>query len=341
MKAMKNPAVIFILVLITARTFSGKKTESIIYSESRETVGSVDRIDQLINTLIPEDAKIEILASGFDWSEGPLWLEDQQALIFSDVPANKIYRWSEKDSLSVFLDPSGYFGDRKDKRESGSNGLAMDTDGNLLLCQHGLRQVSKLKTPLTDPLPEYETLASKWDGKRFNSPNDLVVHSNGGIYFTDPPYGLDEWDEKELDFQGVYRLQDGELTLQIDSLNRPNGVELSPDQKTLYVAQSDSKAARYYAFDLDEDGLVIGGKILLDVTYLLAEGGKGLPDGLKVHSSGTIFATGPGGVLVISKKGRHIGTIQTGQLTVNCAFDTEEKYLYMTADMHLMRIRLR
>jgi gluconolactonase len=338
---MKNPTVIFILVLVTACTFSGKKTESIIYSESYETVGSVDRIDQLINTLIPKDAKIEILASGFDWSEGPLWLVDQQALIFSDVPANKIYRWSEKDSISVFLEPSGYSGDRKDKRESGSNGLALDTDGNLLLCQHGLRQVGKLKTPLTDPLPEYEMLASEWDGKRFNSPNDLVVHSNGGIYFTDPPYGLDEWDEKELDFQGVYRLKDGELTLQIDSLNRPNGVALSPDQKTLYLAQSDSKAARYYAYDLDEDGLVIGGKILLDVTDLLAEGGKGLPDGLKVHSSGTIFATGPGGVLVISKEGRHLGTIQTGQSTANCAFDTEEKYLYMTADMHLMRIRLR
>jgi gluconolactonase len=338
---MKTPTVIFILVFVTACTFSGKKTESIISSERYETVGSIDRIDQSINTLIPEDAKIEILASGFDWSEGPLWLEDQQALIFSDVPANIIYRWSEQDSLSVFLEPSGYFGERKDKREPGSNGLALDLDGNLLLCQHGLRQVGKLKTSLVSPKPEYEILASEWEGKKLNSPNDLAVHSNGSIFFTDPPYGLDEWDEKELDFQGVYRLKDGELTLQIDSLNRPNGLALSPDQKTLYVAQSDSKAARYYAFDLNEDGLVIGGKILLDVTYLLAEGGKGLPDGLKVHSSGTIFATGPGGVLVISPEGKHLGTIETGQATANCAFDTEEKYLYMTADMHLMRIRLR
>jgi gluconolactonase len=338
---MKNPTAISILVFVTACTFSGKKTESIIYSESYETVGSVDRIDQLVNTLIPEDAKIEILASGFDWSEGPLWLEDQQALIFSDVPANRIYLWSEQDSLSVFLEPSGYFGERKDKREPGSNGLALDLDGNLLLCQHGMRQVGRLKNSLQDPHPAYETLAFEWSGKKMNSPNDLVVHSNGGIYFTDPPYGLDEWDEKELDFQGVYRLKDGELTLQIDSLNRPNGVALSPDQKTLYVAQSDSKAARYYAFDLNEDGLVIGGKILLDVTYLLAEGGKGLPDGLKVHSSGTIFATGPGGVLVISPEGKHLGTIETGQATANCAFDLDENFLYMTADMHLMRIRLR
>jgi gluconolactonase len=166
MKAMKNPAVISILVFVTACTFSGKKTESIFYSESYETVGSVDRIDQLINTLIPEDAKIEILASGFDWSGGPLWLEDQQALIFSDVPANRIYLWSEQDSLSIFLEPSGYFGDRKDKREPGSNGLALDLDGNLLLCQHGLRQVGRLKTSLQDPNPAYETLVFEWSGKK-------------------------------------------------------------------------------------------------------------------------------------------------------------------------------
>ncbi|MHA7130857.1 SMP-30/gluconolactonase/LRE family protein [Algoriphagus namhaensis] len=306
-----------------------------------QTTGSIERLDPRINDLIAEDAQIEILASGFDWSEGPLWLEDQQALIFSDVPANKIYRWSEKDSLSVFLEPSGYFGERTDKKEPGSNGLTLDQDGNLLLCQHGLRQVGRMMKPLTNPKPEYETLASEWEGKKFNSPNDLVVHSNGGIYFTDPPYGLDDWDVKELDFQGVYCLMDGELTLQIDSLYRPNGVALSPDEKILYVAQSDFEAARYYAYDLDENGEVIAGKILLDVTYLLAEGKKGLPDGLKVHSSGSIFATGPGGVLVISKEGEILGTIRTGQSTANCAFDTDENYLYMTADMHLMRIKIK
>jgi gluconolactonase len=338
---MKNPTVIFILVLATACTFSGKKTESIIYSESYETVGSVDRIDQLINTLIPEDAKIEILASGFDWSEGPLWLEDQEALIFSDVPANIIYRWSEQDSLSVFLEPSGYFGERKDKREPGSNGLALDLDGNLLLCQHGMRQVGRLKNSLQDPYPAYETLAFEWNGKKMNSPNDLVVHSDGSIFFTDPPYGLDEWDEKELDFQGVYRLKNGELTLEIDSLSRPNGVALSPNEKTLYIAQSDPKKARYYAYDLNQAGDVLSGKILFDVTNMISPKRKGLPDGLKVHSSGVLFATGPGGVLIISPEGKHLGTIETGQATANCAFDAEEKYLYITADMHLMRIRLK
>jgi gluconolactonase len=338
---MRNSTIIFIFLFTTACTPSSKKTESIISAKLYETVGSIDRIDQAINILIPEDAKLEILASGFDWSEGPLWLEDQQALIFSDVPANKIYRWSEVDSLSIFLEPSGYFGERKDKREPGSNGLALDLDGGLLLCQHGQRQVGKLMTSLQDPQPAYETLAFEWNGKKMNSPNDLVVHSNGSIFFTDPPYGLDEWDEKELDFQGVYRLQNGELTLQIDSLNRPNGVALSPDEKTLYIAQSDAAKARYYAYQLNEGGDVISGKVLFDVTSMISPERKGLPDGLKVHSSGVLFATGPGGVLIISPKGKHLGTIETGQATANCAFDAEEKYLYITADMHLMRIRFR
>jgi gluconolactonase len=338
---MKNPIVIFILVFGSACTFSGKKTESITSSDRYATVGYVNRIDQSINSLIPEDAKIEILSSGFDWSEGPLWLEDQQALIFSDVPANKIYRWTEQDSLSIFLEPSGYFGERKDKREPGSNGLALDLDGKLLLCQHGLRQVGKLKTSLLNPKPEYETLAFEWEGKKMNSPNDLVVHSNASIFFTDPPYGLDEWDEKGLDFQGVYRLLDGALTLQIDSLSRPNGVALSPDEKTLYIAQSDPAKARYYAYELDEAGEVLSGKILFDVTSMISPEQKGLPDGLKVHSSGVLFATGPGGVLIINPEGKHLGTIETGQATANCAFDAEEKYLYITADMHLMRIRLK
>jgi gluconolactonase len=338
---MRNSKVIFTLLLINAGTFACNKTKSKISSSPYETVRWILRNDQSINDFIPEDAKIEILASGFDWSEGPLWLEEEQALIFSDVPANKIYRWSEADSLSVFLEPSGYFGERKDKREPGSNGLTLDLDGNLLLSQHGLRQVGKLKSPLSDPKPEYETLAFEWKGKKMNSPNDLVVHSNGSIFFTDPPYGLDEWDEKELDFQGVYRLQNGVLTLQIDSLSRPNGIALSPDEKTLYIAQSDAEKARYYAYELNEAGNVISGKTLFDATSMISLERKGLPDGLKVHSSGVLFATGPGGVLIISPDGTHLGTIQTGQATANCAFDTNENYLYMTADMYLMRIRLR
>lgn len=307
-----------------------------------QTTDSVERLDSAINSLIPVGAEIEILASGFEWSEGPLWLESQNALIFTDVPTNKVWKWTEKDSLSVYLEPSGYQGDEEGKKEPGANGLGLDLKGNLILCQHGNRQIARMKSTLDDPTPDYEAIVSAFEGKKFNSPNDLVVHSKGDIYFTDPPYGLDEWNTKELDFQGVYRVDpSGKLTLQVDSLSRPNGIGLSPDEKTLYVAQSDPEKARYYAFDLDEKGNVISGKVLLDVTALVGEDRKGLPDGLKVDKKGNLFATGPGGVLVISPEGKLMGTILTGEGTANCAFNGDQSFLYMTADMYLMRISLR
>jgi gluconolactonase len=332
---------IFLIIFITLSCTSPKeKTRG--ESPKFQTIGSVERLDSAINALIPADSKIEILASGFEWAEGPLWLEDQQALIFTDVPTNKIWKWTEKDSLSLYLTPSGYLGDRTDKREPGANGLTLDSEGNLTLCQHGERQIGKMLAALNAPKPEFEALVSEYEGKRFNSPNDLVFNSNGQLYFTDPPYGMDPWDEKELDFQGVYRLdKHGKLNLLVDSLSRPNGIALSPDEKVLYVAQSDSQKARYYAFNLDEMGNVISGKVLFDATPLQSSSRKGLPDGLKVHSSGTLFATGPGGVLVISSDGKHLGTILTENGTANCTFDSDEKYLYMTADGYLMRIALK
>lgn len=307
-----------------------------------ETTGSVERLDPAINELIPVGAEIEILASGFEWSEGPLWLESQNALIFTDVPMNKVWKWTEQDSLSLYLDPSGYQGEEKGKGEPGANGLALDQNGNLILCQHGNRQIARMKSALDNPMPDYETIVSNFEGRKFNSPNDLVVHSKGNIYFTDPPYGLDEWNTKELDFQGVYRVDpEGKLTLQVDSLSRPNGIGLSPDEKTLYVAQSDPEKARYYAFELDENGNVISGKVLLDVTSSVGSDRKGLPDGLKVDKKGNLFATGPGGVLVISPEGKLLGTILTGEGTANCGFNSDQSFLYMTADMYLMRIRLK
>lgn len=337
MKCLSIFPVIFIMLSCTSP--KEKTTEE---SPKFQTIGSVERLDSTISALIPADAQIEILASGFEWAEGPLWLEDQQALIFTDVPTNKIWKWTDKDSLSLYLTPSGYLGDRTDKREPGANGLAVDAEGNLILCQHGERQIGRMLASLDAPKSEFEALVTGFEGKRFNSPNDLVFNSEGQLFFTDPPYGMDPWDEKELDFQGVYRLDtDGKLNLLIDSLSRPNGIALSPDEKTLYVAQSDSQKARYYSFDLDENGGVIAGKVLFDATALQSETRKGLPDGLKVHSSGMLFATGPGGVLVISPVGKHLGTILTENGTANCAFDTDEKWLYMTADGYLMRIGLR
>ncbi|EAZ80444.1 SMP-30/gluconolactonase/LRE family protein [Algoriphagus machipongonensis] len=307
-----------------------------------QTTGSIERLLPELDGLIPNEAEIEILASGFDWIEGPLWLADQNALLFSDVPQNRIWKWTEKDSLELFLEPSGYLGDEENKREPGSNGLMLDAEGNLILCQHGERQIGKMISSINQPKAEYEILVNTFVGKKFNSPNDLAINEGGAIYFTDPPYGLDPWNTKELDIQGVYQLDFmGNVSLQIDSLARPNGIGLSPDDQHLYIAQSDPKQARYYQYDLDENGNVSAGRMILDVTQLVGMNNPGLPDGLAVHSSGHLFASGPGGILIISPEGKHLGTIKTERATSNCTFDADENYLYMTADMDLLRIQLK
>lgn len=336
--------IIFLSLLVLSCNSPEKKADSEAGDakvSNFETTGSIERLSGSMDMLIPLDSKIEVIASGFDWSEGPLWLEDQQALIFTDVPENKIWKWSESDSLQVYLEPSGYFGSETNKREPGANGLILDEDGKLMLCQHGARQVAKMVSDISEPSPVFEVLADTYQGKKFNSPNDLVKSENGNLFFTDPPYGLDEWDTKELEFQGVYQLDFmGNLTLQIDSLSRPNGIGLSPDEKNLYVAQSDPLKARYYAFNLDENQNVSSGEMILDVSDLVGEANPGLPDGMAVHSSGNLFASGPGGILIISPNGEHLGTIKTGRATSNCTFDTNEDYLYITADGELLRVRL-
>lgn len=307
-----------------------------------QVTGSIERLSEELDQLIPMESQIEIIASGFDWSEGPLWLESQQALIFTDVPKNRIWKWSESDSLEIFLEPSGYFGEEENKKEPGANGLILDHEGMLLLCQHGARQVAKMVKPISAPEPVFEALATSFESKKFNSPNDLVISKNGNLFFTDPPYGLDDWDPKELGFQGVYQVDFmGNLSLQIDSLSRPNGIGLSPDNKTLYVAQSDPSRARFYAYELDENENVRSGKMILDVSASVGNSNPGLPDGLAIHSSGNLFASGPGGILVISPEGKHLGTIKTGRATSNCTFDSDESNLFITADGELLRVKLK
>ncbi len=304
-----------------------------------QTAGSFSRLDSDFNQLVPEEAVIEIIGEGFDWAEGPLWLGN--SLIFSDVPANTIYKWTETAGISKYLSPSGYLGTRTDKREPGSNGLALDPNGRLILCQHGERQVGRMASTVDKPIAAFAQVVNLYNGKRLNSPNDLTFRGNGEFYFTDPPYGLDEWDEKQLDFQGVYHVDSRRnVTLLVDSLSRPNGIALSPDEKTLYVAVSDPKKAIYYAYDLDDSGMVVYGRILLDVTNMVGPERPGVPDGLKVDKRGYLWATGPGGVLVISPEGDHLGTIETGVPTSNCAFNSSETVLFITADMYLMRVQL-
>ena len=304
------------------------------------TLGVIERKDPAFDAIISKDAVIEILAGGFDWSEGPVWVADKEGghLLFSDIPKNMIWKWSEKGGLKEFLKPSGYTGKEAfTGKEPGSNGLALDKDGKLTLCQHGDRRLSRLVDG------KFVTLVDKYDGKRLNSPNDLTFKKNGDIYFTDPPYGLpDQMKDKgkELDFQGVYRLDTkGKLTLLTKEMTRPNGIAFSPDEKTLYVANSDPELAIWKAFPVKDDGTLGEGKIFFDTTQLVKDKKPGLPDGMKVDKAGNVFATGPGGVFVFDKTGKHLGTLATGVPTANCGFGDDGSTLYITADKNLVRVK--
>ena len=301
-------------------------------------VRSIERKDPKFDALIAPDAKVEELAGGFKWSEGPVWDKKHAQVLFCDIPNNMIYKWSEKEGLKEFLKPSGYTGSEPfTGSEPGSNGLAFHKDGHLVLCQHGDRRVSKLVDG------KFVTLADKFEGKRLNSPNDLVYHTNGDLYFTDPPYGLPgqmKDPKKELDFQGVYRLKPtGELTLMTKVMSRPNGIGLSPDNKTLYVANSDPEKANWMSFPVKEDGTLGEGKQFFDSTDMVKAKKPGLPDGLKVDQQGNIWATGPNGVFVFDAMGKHLGSIITNDKTANCGFGDDGSTLYITANDKLIRIK--
>lgn len=292
---------------------------------------------------VSAEATLDTLSSGYKWSEGPVWLEEQQMLLWSDVPANTIYQWTATAGTATYLRPSGYLG--QDRRE-GSNGLIINADGDLVLCQHGERILSKMASPIDQPRPRFTPIATNYGGQRFNSPNDVVQASNGTYFFTDPPYGLplqDEDPDKELAFEGVYRthIDRPEYVFLLDSsLTRPNGLAFSPDERTLYVANSDPKEAIWMEYQISADLQRIESKeVFYDATHMIGKK-KGLPDGLKVKSDGTIFATGPGGVLVFDPDGTHLGTIETGQATANCAFNADESKLFMTAHGYIFSIDL-
>ena len=306
---------------------------------AQKTIGGVERLDDEINLLIGPDATIEILADGFSWSEGPVWVPQLNAVLFTDVPENKLYRWDEKNGLSIYLDPSGYTGYAPNEKKAGGNGLILDPDGNLFIAQHGDRRIAKVMAPLDKP-GAFTTVVDRFEGKRFHSPNDLILHSNGDLYFTDPPYGLkgDKDPLRELKTNGVYRLnKEGEISLIYNQLNRPNGLAFSPDEKTLYVANSDAKRNLWLAFDL-VNGKLLNERVFFDATSIDL---PGLADGMKVNKKGYVFATGPGGVLIFNPQGKHLGTILTEERTANCAFNEDESVLYMTSHRYLTRIQLK
>ncbi len=334
---MKLPAALLALAL---------SVSSSVLAGPRPTIGTIERVDPRLDALIPADAVIEVLASGFTWTEGPVWVpgdgESSGYLLFSEIPSNTVLKWTEgEDGVETFLHPSGYTGVADYGAEPGSNGLLIDPDGNLISCEHGDRRLSIMTMD-----GGKRTLVDNYQGKRLNSPNDVARRANGDLYFTDPIYGLPQRENdprRELDFCGVYRLPAGasEAELLTKEFDRPNGIGFSPDEKTLYVAQSDPNNAIIKSFPVNDDGSLGEGAVLFDGTALSRSGVIGLPDGLEVDPAGNVFATGPGGVLVFAPDGTHLGTIATGQATSNVAFGgADGRELYITADAYLCRVVL-
>ncbi|MBU6399840.1 MAG: SMP-30/gluconolactonase/LRE family protein [Verrucomicrobia bacterium] len=301
------------------------------------TFGRIERLDRRLNQLLAPDARLEKLAEGFQWAEGPIWVPNLQGLLFSDVKGNTIYEWKAGQGIRVFLRPSGYTGSTPRDGEPGSNGLTLDRAGRLVLCEHGDRRISRLGAT-----GRKRTLAEYYKYRRFNSPNDLVYKSSGDLYFTDPPYGLLGTNHevgKELLFSGVYRLKpDGELNLLTDALTFPNGLAFSPDEKKFYVAVSDPARAVWMVYDVRPDGTIDHGRIFYDAASLTKDR-PGLPDGMKVDLNGNLFAAGPGGILVFSPDGTHLGTIITGEPTANCNWGDDGSTLYIAANHYLARIK--
>lgn len=303
----------------------------------------VRRLDPALDELIDPDAQFEQIASGIKWAEGPVWVKQGGFLLFSDPPMNTMYRWSRADGQTVFMKPSGYAGaPTPTLREAGSNGLAIDASGDLIICDSGDRSLVRYDFATKTRT----TLIARFEGKRFNSPNDCAIARSGAIYFTDPPYGLAGIEKspiKELPFSGVYRLSsDGKVALLDKEFLYPNGVALSPDEGTLFVSNTDAKLAIIRAYDLDAEGMPTRQRTFFDMRPLYAPGVAGNPDGMKIDERGNIFAAGPGGLLVISPEGKLLGVIEVpGRTTPNCAFGEGGSTLFFAATDAVGRVRLR
>lgn len=335
---MKN---FFSIIIIALLFLSFGKSQPTMY----KTIGTIEKYDSKLDEIISPNAKIEIISEGYKWSEGCLWVEKHKMLLFSDVPANTVYQWTEKEGTKVYLKPSGYTGSTPSKsREPGSNGLTLDNNGNLVLCQHGNRQVARMDAPLNKPQPQFTSLISSYDGKKLSSPNDCVFNSKGEVFLTDPPYGLPTQSDtdplKEIRFNGVYKVKkDGSVILLTDSISRPNGIALFPGEKRLLVSNSDSKKPNWYVWDIQGDQLT-NGKVFYssighDKTW------KGSPDGLKIDRNGNVFATGPGGLYIFDKDGKKLGMIRLDNPTSNCALSQDQKTVYITNNSYVLRVKMR
>ena len=278
--------------------------------------------DDKFNDILCENSQVEHIATGFGFTEGPIW--KNKGLLFSDIPNSRIARYSlseEGASISTYRYPSG-----------NSNGLTLDLDNNLIACEHTNRRVS-----LTDENGNTSAIATRYEGKRLNSPNDAVVKSDGWVYFTDPPYGLARMTQgKELPFNGLYRVATNgtNLELLISDLTGPNGLAFSPDEKQLYVADSLDKFINVY--QVSEDGYPINGKLFADMNT----GEEGVPDGMKMDTEGRLYSSGPGGIWVFESSGLLLGRILTREIPANCGWGEDGSTLFITARTGIYKIRL-
>jgi gluconolactonase len=301
----------------------------------------IERLDPALDALLDPNARIEKLADGFAWTEGPVWRRDKGYLLFSDIPHNTVWKWNERDGLQIFMRPAGYaFGTNPPGRELGTNGLTFDRNGTLVVADHGNRGISRWN----DSLFTRTVVVDHFEGKRFNSPNDLVWAPNGDLYFTDPSYGLRGLNAdpaKEIPFNGVYRLSaSGQLSVVTRDLTFPNGVGLSPDGRTLYIGISDPENPYVMAYDVPTDGGNFGkGRVFFDGRARVQQKLQGSFDGLKVDASGNVWTTAPGGILILSPAGKQLGTIVPGDVVANLGFGEDGSTLYMTVNNKLMRVR--
>ena len=329
----------FLLGVLTILFSIAASSERLYSQQDSLHVIDVVRLDRRFDKLVPLNVKIEKMAGGHKWVEGPVWNRKEKYLLFSDIPNNSIYKWQEGRGECLFLNPSGYTGKAPfEGPEPGSNGLAYDPDGRLVLAEHGDRRIARLEKN-----GRKTTLVDRYEGKRINSPNDLIFKSNGDLYFTDPPFGLPKsFDDprKELAFQGVYKFsKDGKLTLLTKDLKAPNGIAFSPDEKKLYVSNADTSNAIWMVHDVKPDGTIANGKTLFNATAW-TKNKPGVPDGMKIDKDGNLFAAGPGGIHVIAPDGTHLGSIETGVPTGNLAWGEDGSTLFITSSRTVYRLKL-
>lgn len=317
-------------------------TAAPLLAQAAPVVPRIRRLAPGLDRILDPAAPIETIATGIQWAEGPVWSRKGDYLLFSDPPAHVMRRWCRKYGLVEFLRPSGLADpDPKTIREPGSNGLAIDSKGRLIVADSGSRALVAIDLPGKTRT----VLADRYQGKRFNSVNDLHIARSGAIYFTDPPYGLTGGDEspvKELPHNGVYRrAPGGEIALLDGSLTRPNGVALSPDERRLFIAISDDQAPRVMVYDLDAAGMPTASRVWLDCAAMAREGAPGLPDGMKIAADGTHFNSVPGGMMILTPEAEPLGLIETGAPIANCAFGEDGNTLFLTANDRVLRVRMR